>query len=250
MKIALVCRPRTASTAIIHSLAAEYNLTNLNERYLSISIGLPIHSDAYKAFMKIKNLPTPESQFHNNIKNITTDLLNQNNFILKIFPRMLTVPYFRILQSDTLTEYKNKILFNLSDTMHFEMYDKIYLLDRDFHSSCASWVYSTHTHSFFISADKIDNQPQIKLTAKDYNQLRFFILENVLYHKLLDYLDKKQIAKVDISNNFSDYINQHSPVIKSERKFSKLIDTYDDMCRYIDEYHAYCISETKDWLFY
>lgn len=252
MKLAIICRPRTASTALVHSLSEQYEIPNLSEHYLNKSISLPIHSDSYNKFRKVKNLPTPESQFQNNITSITKDLEKEDSFVLKIFPRMFVVPTkFTLTESETPSVIKDKILFNLTDSMHFDMYDKIYLLDRDLYTSCASWVYSVHTRSFFITRDRSKkDQPPIILNQKDYDTLRFFILENVLYDKIINYLESKKFSFMDVTNSLSEHIGENSPIPKSNRNFPNLIEDYENMCNFIDQYHAYCVDETKDWFFY
>jgi hypothetical protein len=162
---------------------------------------------------------------------------------------MLTVPKFKILKSERLSEIKKLVLFNLTDTMNFNMYNKIYLCDRELYTSCASWVYTTHTNSFYVTSNNV-TQKVIKVTEADYDQLRFYLLENILYHKLVNYLNKNNLPTTDITNSTSEYIDDNISMIKTNRQFCNLINDYGDMCKFIDNYHQYCLDETKDWNFY
>lgn len=251
MKIAIICRPRTSSTALIESLQKEFDMTNYGEDYLNTIKNLPTYSNFYTFFQRRNNLPESGHNFQQDIKTITNKIWNTENFVIKIFPRMLTIPPYRILESEVIANLQKKVLFNISDTMNFHLYDRIYILDRDIYSSSASWIYSNRTYSFFPSERDLLKEKKIKLTEKDYNQLRFTVLEYVLFCKLTNYLIEKEIPFTNITNSLNDYINQkNTQRKKSNRIFSELIEDYTDMCLYIDDYHKKCVEETKDWFFY
>jgi hypothetical protein len=247
MKIGLISRGRTCSTAIIQSIAAKYNISNQHEIYTQ-TYNL-IQNDYL--LRKKKSLELERDKFESELKNITNKLFSQNGFIVKIWPRMLIYPH-SMSASTTFGMIKQNATFNITEYFKINQYDKLYFLDRDLHVSTASWTYSKKTHIFHYNKGDLTKprRPIITINEKDYDIIRFYVLEYCLQQKLKKFLLDSNIDFEDITNNSLDLIdNSVATMRKTDNDYESLITNYDELQSFITDWYPICLENTKDWYY-
>jgi len=248
MKIALLCRGRTRSTAVIEYLSKVHNIQNKSEIYftnhkfvLSPQYSIKNHKKLY-----IEKL----CDFQNLLNNTTTELLNIPSFICKIWPSMLVYPPSSFSYDEDLSSIKNRTIFDITNTLKLKEYNKVVVLNRDLITSSLSWVYAKHTNVFSVLSHQKRKFHKIKLNELDLDFLRFYILEYCLQEKIVDYLDKTEL-KYEIFSGYDSLTNNIQLRTKdSKNNYDLLIENLDDTKQFISNFYKSCQIETKDWYFY
>jgi len=246
MKIGVISRGRTASSAVVNSLAVDNKLSNKFEIYFEMHLAL---SRYYQLRPKTtKNVQFTD--FQTKLYNLTKSLFDEGNFVVKIWPSMLCLPPHKIYNNQSLQDIKNNFIFDITGCLNIHQYDRLYFLDKDLHQSAISWIYSKKTQIFHKRKNLYIQTPKINLDSVDYDNVRFYILEYCLHQKLRQFLLDKQIPFIEISNNFESYINTDILQIEeSQNDYKNLIHEYNDLYDYISEWYQVCIENTQDWYF-
>jgi hypothetical protein len=246
MKIGVISRGRTASSAVVNSLTTNNKLSNKFEIYFDMHIKL-------SRYYQLRPNTTKNIQFtdfQTKLYNLTKSLFDEGNFIVKIWPSMLCFPPHKIYKNQSFQDIKDNFIFDITEYLNIHQYDKLYFLDKDLHHSAISWVYSKKTKIFHKRKNMSIQIPKINLDSADYDTVRFYILEYCLHQKLRQFLLDKQIPFTEISNNFESYINSDMLKIEeSQNDYENLIYEYTDLYSYISEWYQVCIENTKDWYF-
>lgn len=248
MKIALISRGRTRSTAILQSLSDEYKVENFNENYFRT------HSIIKQRIGIMKNSSYGEhlNFFKRKVKETTHEYFQHENFCCKIFPSMLVLPQHVIPEGETLDTTKTRILFNLEEYLQLSQYDSIYFLDRNLHESTLSWIYTRKTGQYHtFENDKTIFNP-INLVSEDYERAKFYVLEYILQQKIKEYLIDKKIAFTEVSDhNYKNYANDKNSIGMQERfvPYDKLIDGCSNLTNLITKTYEEYKEQTKNWIF-
>ena len=246
MKIGVISRGRTASSAVVNSLAIDNKLSNKFEIYFDIHINL----SRYYQLRPNTSKNIQFTDFQSRLSVLTKTLFDQENFVVKIWPSMMCFPPHKIYKNQSFQDIKDNFIFDITEYLNIHQYDKLYFLDKDLHHSAISWVYSKKTQIFHKRKNISRPTPIIFLDSVDYDNIRFYILEYCLHQKIKQFLLNKQIPFTDISNNIKSYINNDLLKIEeSQYDYRNLIHDYTDLYTYISEWYQICIENTKDWYF-
>jgi len=238
MKMGLISRARTCSSAVIFSLVKQYNLVNKYEIYNDITRNLD--KDYYALS---KGDFDREKRFKEKFLKFTDKLFLEDNFICKIWPAMLIATPHRVIEPFEKT--KEKIIFDLTTYLKIREYDQLYFLDRNLYDSTASWAYSKKSMIW----RKQHRQPIVKLEPKDFNTVKFYILEYCLHQKIKEFLIEQNIPFIDIKDKPEPFIDSSIPITKSNNKYQELITNYDELYNFITDYYEIYVNNTKDWKF-
>lgn len=248
MKVALICRGRTRSNAVMADLASRYNLQNKSEIYFQNHEFFY----SYKVKMKSSQLKTFDDKFlyfQNLMKKTTSELFNQNNFICKIWPSMLIFKPAAFSAEDSFQDIHKKTIFNISEAMSIHQYDKIIWLDRDLLSSTLSWVYAKHTNIFSVTQNKTVSFEPIKLTDHDISVAKFYVLEYCLHKKMRDYFVGKNIPIEEYADFENLRTNKSVKLIDPKNNYYSLINDVDTLVKEIHQFYDICLKETENWQF-
>jgi len=238
MRIGLISRGRTCSTAVLLSLINKYNLTNHHEIYFKV--GRNLYHDYYSISKGDHNR---NSRFKDNIIKFTNNLFLEDNFITKLWPSMFIATPHRVLEP--FIDTKEKIIFDTNTYLRIKEYDQLYFLDRDLHTSASSWVYSKKSKIW----RKQPKQPIITIDPNDYGIVKFYILEYCLQQKMKTFMLENNIPFIDIGTNAEPYIDPTAKIVKSNNAYSSLITNYDELHNFITDYYKICMDNTKDWYY-
>ena len=247
MKIALISRGRTYSTAIGTSLAHLNNLEYFGETYFKVHHDLLRYLYYRPKFDKNKAF----TKFYQKLEEHTHSTLVNNDFLIKFFPSMLYMPPLLMYENDTFDTIKQHTIFNL-DIIKVTEYNKIYFLDRQFHDSIISWVYcnkSLNWHQTKINPKKYD---QIFLGKEDFAIAKFYIVEYFLQQKMREYLNNKNIPYTYVDeSNYDQYID-NSILSTSQTKinYKDYITNIKELDVFINYWYPIIEKETKNWFFY
>lgn len=242
MRIGLISRGRTCSTAILQSLIKKYgNLINNHEIYSSVTRNLP--HDYYELTKLSSGTCGRIDRFKNKMIQFTNKLWLDEHFICKIWPSMFIARPHKIL--DPFADTKEKIIFDITTYIKIKEYDKLYFLDRDLYKSATSWTYSMKSMIW----KKHPYPPTITLESKDYDTAKFYILEYCLQHKMKTFLIENNIPFTDIGTNPKPYIDPTVTIQKSNNDYRQLITNYDELHSFITDYYQICVDNTKDWYY-
>lgn len=243
MKIALVSRARTFSSPIITHLALRYNLTNKFEIYFDNNDTLFSKKNLLKTVVNKKHT---FDHFKDNIYDFTKNLHTEDNFICKLWPMFLIYPPHFIHPNQSTIDFQDKIVFDISYYWDLEKYDKIYYCDRDLYSSALSFVYANKTRVWHKKKNIKNFYPKIKVDSNTICKTKFYILEYILHHKILDYLNSKNIPV----NHFTDLSNCfETNFVPTNNNYKNLIENYEVIIETIDQYYPIYLQETADWKF-
>jgi hypothetical protein len=248
MKIALISRGRTRSTAILQSLSDEHKLENFNENYFRP------HAIIKQRLSLKKNSSYGEhiDFFKRKIKETTNEYFRNENFCCKIFPSMLVLPLHVIPDSENLDTTKTRILFNIEEYLQISQYDSIYFLDRNLNDSALSWIYTRKTGKYHtFENDNITYDP-VNLVDEDYERAKFYVLEYILQQKIKEYLVKKEIKFTEISDiNYKNFTNENNSIGIQERfiEYDKLINGCSTLTDLITKTYKKYTEQTENWIF-
>lgn len=248
MKIGLISRGRTQSSAIVQTLSKKYN----------IDTGFEIYFNAHNHVINYKKLKSlinkkynSNNDFQIQIKNITNSIFLKENVICKLWPSMLSEPPNRITDNDTFDDIKNKTIFNISEYFRIKEYDQLYYINKDLHHSTISWVYTKKTKLFHRVKNNDYLTPLITIDKDDLNLIKFYILEYCLQEKIKDFLCEQKIPYTDITKTYNQYIdNDIINLTVTNNDYAKLITNYDMLPSFIDDWYKVCLENTSDWKYY
>lgn len=247
MKIGLICRGRTRSTAIIQSLSAKLHVSNYREIYRTIP---EIMKKDYK-LVRQQSIDLELSRFKTLVLETTEKCFSQDSFITKIWPSMFTYHlYYKMSTNETFDMIKNNTIFDITKYFRLNQYDKLYFIDRDLHTSASSWVYAHKHNLYHFSKKGITNphKPTITLNEKDFNVVRFYVLEYCLQQKLKKYLLDNNIVFEDITDNSLELIDDSlARIRRTDSNYKSLIRNYDELHSLITNWYPICLENTKDW---
>lgn len=247
MKIGLLSRGRTISTAIIDNLALEYDLTNFGEKYFTVLENSNKINNLKKNFVEVDKFKTFQNQF----SIYTAQLFSTDNFVCKLWPSMLI--YRNDYGTEVTLDYVHEnIIFNISKFWNLKSYDKLFFLDRDLKSSTLSWVYSKHTKKFHVSDNENINESyhKIQINNNDINTAKFYILEYCLQHKIKNSILNLNYDLTEI-NEPKNFVNRTQlGKIKHIIDYNKLIVNHQILDDLFIDYFEYCQDAIKDWTFY
>jgi hypothetical protein len=125
MKILLLCLPRTRSSCMQDVLSKAYNLNNLQEPYNMVEV-----ETKKKLFFHQHDVIWP--LYKNRVLQITEEIHQQDNLIVKIFPDITTnyLSYINHAYKEDFKLEENEIL-DIDDFCKISQYDKIYVLTRN-----------------------------------------------------------------------------------------------------------------------
>lgn len=244
MKVLIVCRPRTRSTLLIDALSKYHNLEDKDENYKfcfgKVHFGIVNDDMYYNLFMGY-------------IKTATQNNFKQDNFAIKLYPRMMTFSQHKI---NNLDDYQLKIIPNLTYFTNIRKYDKVYFLTRNLIDSICSWAYGNHInyynfrdHETLIS--KTSTVPNLTIDLDNDPELKFYILESAILdvwkkflddhisHTTLDYYDLPNY----VSNTYPNIVNK---TIDSKLDYTKIITNYHDLEEKINNYYQLCYEKVKN----
>lgn len=247
MKLLILGRGRTCSTAIGNSLAHKYNLKFLGESYFSV------HENLLKYYKMRPNctFATKFNDFTKKIENHTKFLFSHEKMMCKIFPSVLIYPPSASFESETFDDLKRRYIFDLN-ILNLKGYDQIYFLDRDFYTSAISWVYSNKSKMYHRQKTNSQKYPVITIESSDFAVARFYIIEYLLQQKIKTYLFENNLPTIFIDEtNSNEYINKsYLHTTTTDRNYDNLIKNVDEFKNFIDKWYPICEKETKDWNFY
>ena len=248
MKIGLISRGRTQSSAIVRTLSKKYNLDDEFELYFQAHN----HIIKYQSIKALGNRNYNSTiDFQNQLKAITNNIFLKENFICKLWPSMLIAPPTMFRKDQTFDNIKNQIIFNISEYFQIANYDQLYYINKDLHHSTLSWVYTKKTKLFHRSKFTEYTPPLITIDDTDLDTIRFYILEYCLQEKIKDFLCEQKIPYIDITETYNEYID--IDVIKTtvtNNDYTKLITNYDMLPKFIDDWYEVCRANTNDWKYY
>jgi hypothetical protein len=248
MKIGLISRGRTQSSAIVRTLSKEYDLDDNFELYFQAHSHIIKYQYAKTLGNKNYNL---NIDFQNQLKTITNSIFLKKNFICKLWPSMLIEPPSKFEKNQTFNNIKNKIIFNISEYFRIKDYDQLYYISKDLHHSTLSWVYTKKTKLFHRSKFTEYTPPLITIDDNDLDIIRFYILEYCLQEKIKDFLCEQKIPYIDITETYSQYIDTDSiKTTVTNNDYTKLITNSDMLPKFIDDWYKVCCENTKDWKYY
>jgi hypothetical protein len=248
MKIGLISRGRTQSSAIVRTLAKRHNLEDVFEIYFNAHN----HILSYQHIKSLGNKKYDKSKdFHKQILVTTDNLFNKENFICKLWPSMLSEPFNIITANDTFYDIKNKTIFNISEYFRIRKYDQLYYINKDLQHSTISWAYTKKTQLFHRFKSKEYLTPMITIDDTDLSLIKFYILEYCLQEKIKDFLNEQQISYTDITETYNQYIDADDlKTTVTDNDYTKLISNYDTLPSFIDDWYKLCIENTSDWKYY
>lgn len=246
MNILLVSRPRTRSTLLINALTQFYNLENKDESYKFC------HG-------KLSNLTIDNSRFEifsNCIKVSTEENFKQNNFAIKLFPRMLIPNSYEI---QLLDFFNLRFINNLSYFTNIRKYDKVYFLTRDIVDSVCSWAYSNYIGTFnFYDNETLQLKKQqikpIEINLLNDSSLKFYILECAIQNHLNIFLEQNIEYTILNYNDIPDYVKTNligysSKTLDAQLSYCELIRNYSEIEKQIIEYYDLCYNKIKNICF-
>jgi hypothetical protein len=248
MKIGLISRGRTQSSAIVQTLSNKHNLTNKFEEYF-------ILRNNFLKYQGIKILSNKNyvalDEFQGHLKNITNTMFLTENFICKLWPSMLALPPHKFNNNESFADIKKKIVFNINECFRIKDYDQLYYINKELHRSTLSWVYAKKTNLFHRSKFKKYSTPMITVGDDDLDRIRFYILEYCLQEKIKDFLCEQKIPYIDITDSYSQYIDiDVIQTTTTNNDYTKLITNYDILPSFIDNWYNVCCENTIDWKYY
>ena len=247
MRVAILSRPRTVSTAITKSFANTHNLNYLGESYF----------DIHKYLMRYYHL-RPNHTHSNSFSNFSARLINHTDqifknekFVIKIFPSMLHFPPSLMREQDTFTSIKKNFIFNL-DILNLQSYNQLYFLDRNFYNSIISWVYSNKSQKFHSRKNKKETYIPVFLTEEEFSIARFYIIEYLLQQKIKKYLDNNKFEYTYVDEkNYHQYVDaEYLPTQQTVIDYKNYIINLADLNAVIDKWYPICEKNTEDWNFY
>lgn len=248
MKILILCRPRTRSTLLIDSVAKHFEITDEDEN-LKRTYG-KFHS----ILLNPKFYDTFFNEFQKSFKNHVQELFVKNNFVVKLYPRMLTFSPHVI---NNIKEYNLTCMSNLTYFANIRKFDKIYYLDRNIVDSVCSWAFSNHINNFNFRNERnlADYQSiNISIDIEKDAFLKFYIFEACILKLYKTFLEKNNINFIDLTyDNVVDYTKLNFPnvvnkTIHSNFDYSKIITNYYDLQTSIMSYYDECDQYLKDLL--
>lgn len=251
MKTLLICRPRTRSTVLIDALSKFYNLIDLDENQkFSISKfqNSTINSDMEEDYFSIF-----QGQFKQHVqKNFKND-----NFAIKLYPRMLTMSKHTITDLNT---YNLKIITDLSYFTNIKKYDSVFYLTRDLIDSVCSWAYGNHIDYYNFRdqttlQSKREQFPKLTIDIEQDGELKFYMLEAAILQHWKSYLIKNNIPYTELDyTEIPEYVTKTCPNIQSKTIDSKLnyqeiITNYNELEQYINNFYEVCLEKTQHLIF-
>lgn len=213
MKILILSRGRTRSSYLQDKLSQTYQIDNYLEK-------LNTNGYAYSDTLNFKyrhvtgNVENLRwNHFCKLSREVTDNLFKNENFVVKLWPRMLVSFPQQVVGK--LEDYKPKIITDLTTNYRIKEYDTIYFLDRDITDSVCSWIYARIIKQFLfknINDSKIDRRIQqlepVVIPDNYLPTINYYIYEIALQHKILDYLYENQINFIKLDyNDIPDYCN-------------------------------------------
>lgn len=256
MKIGLISRGRTQSSAVIASLAHNYQLINLSEIYFQVLPTVRSIVDVKNKLLKINT--DPKAIFAEKIKNLTNKISIEDNYICKLWPSMITFYNYDMNcepNKELFDSIKKNILFDITNYWKIKEYNILFFLDRDLYESTYSWVYCKKTSLFHNY--KIGNityrkdSPSLILENKDFATAKKYILEYCLQHKLKEFIIQNNLHYIDITDCTNLYID--NDIVKTQptnKNYKQLITNSDELHDLIEKWYPICMEYTKDWHFY
>jgi hypothetical protein len=251
MKIIIISRARTRSSYLQQNLAFNYGLTNLGERLGKASYAYSPSLNMKYMFNKGDINDLRFQHYQKLLVTITKDFFDKDNFVVKLFPRMLLS--FPQQITGKIEDYRPNIVTNLTECIKLQEYDKIYFLDRELTDSACSWIYATITKNFlFFEGDRlyhdhIKKYNTITITEKYFSILDYYIYEMALQQEIKKFLISKNIQHTsldyyDIPNYVSNNCNKISNVFKNSNfDYTQKITNYTEINDYIN--HTYCMAK-------
>lgn len=243
MKIGLISRGRTRSTALALILSNLHKISNENENYILAK---------KVTFIKQFDVFEQTTILQNNLKDITEKLHTKDNFVIKIWPSMLMLPENFFERFKNLDEIKKTILFNIQDCIKLLNYDVLYFLDRDLAYSTISWVYTKKIRKYHKHKKFNIVYSKVKLTPLDYEIATYYILEYCLQQKIKKYLIKENKNFILINdNNYKSYTEPN--LLDTEEtivKYDELIENSESFYQFIEIKYNEINSYIDNWIYY
>lgn len=192
--------------------------------------------------------------FANCIKVHTQNNFNQDNFVVKLYPRMLTLSSYSV---ELLENYKLKLIENLTYFTNIRKYDKVYFLNRNLVDSICSWAYGNYINCFnfydsqtFISTTQ--HLPLLNIDLNTDNILKFYILESAILSSWKKFIDSNNISHITLDyDDIPDYIknnfdNTTSNTIYGNLNYKKLITNYSLLEEQVLNYYNLCLQKVNN----
>lgn len=247
MKIAILARPRTFSTAIGKTFAHNYDSIYVGETYLNVLMAIR----RYYYLRKSYDLKKAINHLKNELSDHTKKIFSYGNFVIKIFPGMLHFPPGIITEYESFGDIKSKYIFDI-DILRLPEYDKILILERNLKQSLISWIYSRKIEHYHHQKNENYEYPTITLETSDFDYVRFYLLDYLLFEKIKEYLNQKNISYTIISeNNFNDYVNNDIlDTVQTPIKYDQYITNIQDLENFVDYWYPICREQTQNWTYY
>jgi len=248
MKIGLISRGRTRSTAIIQSLSVKLNVPNYREIYRTIP---DLIKKDYR-LIRQQSIDLEFSRFKTDVLKITEQCFSQDSFITKIWPSMFTYHLsYKMSINETFDMIKKNTIFDITEYFKINQYDKLYFIDRSLHISATSWVYAYKNKLYHFGKNGGEpHRPITTLNEKDFDVVRFYILEYCLQQKLKNFLLDNNIVFEDITDNSLEFIDSSiAKMRKTNNDYKSLITNYDELQSFITDWYPICLENTKDWTY-
>lgn len=248
MKFLLISRPRTRSTLLIDALSKYYNITDKDENYKFTINKMP------STILKPENIETYFNSFQTLFKNAVQANFKENNFAIKLYPRMLMLGKHDISDLDS---YSYKMITNLTYYTNIKKYDKIYYLTRNLKDSICSWAYGNALNYYnFRDKETLEAKrnslPSITIDIENDGELKFYIYESAILTHWKKFLIDTNIIFTEVDyNDTPQYVSDNFPNIKSKTidsqfDYSKIITNYYEIDNFINDFYVRSLEETKD----
>lgn len=244
MRIMVISRHRTRSSFLTNALSRFYGLTDkaqVMDRPLGRITNLNRTFDQdlyYQVFLK-------------NFKSCMETQFGHNNFSMKLFPSMLILSDSNIID---LSQYKLKIIQNLTYYANIKKFDKIFFLDRDIVQSYMSYAYAYSVSKWNVENTlSLTNEPI--MIDINHPHFKFYLYCSALQSKILEYLNENDISYTNL--NYDEAVSYVSENLKIEKTrtidmhndYKNLIINHDDLIPQIQQFYYECMKSIKDFKF-
>lgn len=242
MHILIVGRPRCRTSFLSMAYTDHYKLNNLHEFFYNGSSNLWLNAKVIKS----SNVLEEVQKLHiKRLKNISSQILNVDNTIVKLFPRDIITHYSPNHIFLDIKDFQYRCVTNISEIFQLDRYDQILLLERNFIDSAISYIYGKIIGIMLFERHTSKNFYQKKLTPitvtkEQLDILNFYILEYLVDQNLKDFLEKKySCKKLDfneipnyVKDNFNNYETNY--YMDLEINYKNSILNYNEVIDYIN----------------
>lgn len=225
MKVLILGVPRTRSSYFIDIISKHFNLDNYFEIYQDLQNG------SWRS--RIWSNENYWDLYFDKIKKLTDDLINKDNYSIKIFSNILISPDLKQIFTDI-------------DFLQFKKYDRVYFLYRkNIIDLIISQILARRINKFLYTSENsiplIGYQEPLDLTQnKILREIDYIIASLIIHDKIKNYLIKEKINFVELEyNDIPDYLKNQFPKINSDYKeigidYSNVLKNYLEVAKHIE----------------